>query len=59
MRFCLRTNLSETFMDKLFAVLAAIAVFGLAGCNTIEGAGKDVKAAGATVEKAADDAKPK
>ena len=27
--------------------------FGLAACNTIEGAGKDVKAAGGAVEKAA------
>jgi len=30
----------------------------LAGCNTVEGAGRDVKATGAAVEKAADKAKP-
>ena len=30
----------------------------LAGCNTVEGAGKDVKAGGAAVERAADKAKP-
>ena len=28
-----------------------------AGCNTIEGAGKDIKAGGAAIEKAADQAK--
>jgi predicted small secreted protein len=37
------------------AVLAVL----LGACNTIEGAGKDVKATGAAVERAADDAKPK
>ena len=39
------------------AVLAAMMVL-VAGCNTVEGAGKDVKATGAAVEKAADKAKP-
>ncbi len=29
------------------------ALFVLAGCNTIEGVGKDVKKAGSTVEEAA------
>jgi len=42
-------------MMKRLAVLALLLAFGagLAGCNTIEGAGKDVKAAGDAVEKAA------
>jgi entericidin B len=45
-------------MKTLIAVIAlAGMVLGLAGCNTIEGAGKDVKAAGAAVEKAAQQAK--
>ena len=35
------------------AVMAAIAV-GVAACNTVEGAGKDVKAAGGAIEKAAE-----
>ena len=35
----------------LFVVVAACALAG--GCNTIEGAGKDIKAAGGAVEKAA------
>ena len=39
---------------KLATLLAAaVALAALAGCNTIEGAGKDVKAAGTAVEKAA------
>jgi predicted small secreted protein len=37
-------------------VLGAFGV-GLAACNTVEGAGQDVKAAGSAVEKAADKAK--
>ena len=39
------------------AVIAASIVF-IAGCNTVEGAGKDVKATGQAVENAADKAKP-
>jgi|CXWL01.1.fsa_nt_gi predicted small secreted protein len=36
------------------AVIAAIALAILAGCNTIEGAGRDIQSAGRTVEDAAD-----
>ena len=32
---------------------------GLAGCNTISGVGKDVKAGGQAIETAADKSKPK
>ena len=39
------------------AMLAAMLAM-LAGCNTVEGAGRDVKATGAAVERAADKAKP-
>jgi len=35
-----------------FACIAAVAL-AAAGCNTIEGAGKDIKAAGGGIEKAA------
>jgi entericidin B len=42
----------------LIALMGAFAL-SLAACNTIEGAGKDVKATGAAVEKAADESKPK
>jgi predicted small secreted protein len=47
-------------MMKKLAALAAIAgiVIGVSACNTVEGAGKDVKAAGTGIEKAADKAKP-
>jgi predicted small secreted protein len=45
-------------LNKL-AVLLVLAglVVVVTGCNTMEGAGKDVKAAGGAVEKAADKAK--
>ncbi|MGE5089015.1 MAG: entericidin A/B family lipoprotein [Candidatus Levyibacteriota bacterium] len=43
---------------KLVAWLALAGLLaGLAGCNTIEGAGKDIKAAGQAVERAAKDSK--
>ncbi|MEO8346068.1 MAG: entericidin A/B family lipoprotein [Betaproteobacteria bacterium] len=47
-------------MFEKFAALAIMAgmVIGLAACNTVEGAGKDVKAAGQGIEKAAEKAKP-
>jgi len=41
--------------NKLVAFLALAGfAFVVAGCNTVEGMGKDVKATGAAVEKAAD-----
>jgi predicted small secreted protein len=41
-------------VKRLFVLLAIFAAATLAaGCNTIEGVGKDVKAAGSSVEKAA------
>lgn len=48
-------------MLKQFAALVVVAgiVAGVSGCNTIEGAGKDVKATGQAIETAADKAKPK
>ena len=38
-------------MKALIAVLATVAF--LAGCNTVQGVGKDVQKAGTAVEKAA------
>lgn len=38
-------------MKKLFAILVSALI--LAGCNTVEGIGKDVKKAGEAVEHAA------
>jgi len=46
-------------MKTLLIALASLSLFSLAACNTMEGAGKDVKATGAAVEKAAADSKPK
>jgi predicted small secreted protein len=45
---------------RQLATLAAAVVVAVAvvGCNTIEGAGKDLKAAGEGVEKAAAKSKP-
>jgi entericidin B len=47
-----------TFMKTITAVLFATLTMLVAGCNTVEGAGKDVKATGQAVERAADKAKP-
>lgn len=38
---------------KITTVIALAAAFGLLGCNTISGAGKDVSSAGKAVSKAA------
>jgi entericidin B len=44
-----------TMARKLVAVLSLIGMaFGLVACNTVEGVGKDVKATGQAIEKAAD-----
>jgi predicted small secreted protein len=45
-------------MKKLGALVIMMGfAIGLAACNTIEGAGKDVKAAGQGIEKAAEKSK--
>jgi entericidin B len=44
-------------MKLLMIVLLGFLSLSLSACNTIGGAGKDVKATGAAVEKAADNAK--
>jgi entericidin B len=46
-------------MPKKLFILVVLSCLGLAvtGCNTIEGAGKDVKAAGGAIEKAAEKTK--
>jgi predicted small secreted protein len=46
-------------MKALTTLVVAALLATLAGCNTVEGAGKDVKATGNAVERAADSAKPK
>ncbi len=46
-------------MKAMMIVLLGMLGVSLTACNTVEGAGKDVKATGAAVEKAADEAKPR
>jgi len=36
-------------------LLGAVSVFSLTGCNTLEGAGKDIEAAGDGIQDAAND----
>ena len=46
-------------MKKIIAMVALLAFALVAmGCNTVEGAGQDIKATGQAVEKAANKAKP-
>jgi predicted small secreted protein len=44
-------------MRKLFGLAVVAGALLVSACNTIEGAGKDVKSAGDTVAKTADGAK--
>ena len=45
-------------LTKLFALFMLAGIFFAAtGCNTIEGAGKDIKAAGGAIEKSAEKTK--
>lgn len=43
-------------MKMTFAAIAFILATTVAACNTVEGAGQDVQAAGQAIEKTADDA---
>ncbi len=42
-------------MTKLTVPIALVALLALGACNTVEGAGKDMKSAGRTVTKSADE----
>lgn len=44
-------------MKKSLIVVVSLAALGLAACNTVEGAGKDVSSAGKAVSKTARDVK--
>jgi predicted small secreted protein len=61
-RVVARTSLpplaKETNMKAIAAALLGLMMLATAGCNTVEGAGKDVKATGQAVERAADKSKP-
>ncbi len=44
-------------LTKALGLLALTAMFGLAACNTMEGAGQDIQKAGSKIEKSADEHK--
>jgi predicted small secreted protein len=47
-------------MSRTATLLAMLGILTFcAGCNTVEGVGKDVKATGQAIENTADKAKPK
>ena len=46
-------------MRKLMLLMVVAAGLTTAACNTVSGAGKDVKAAGQAVTQTAEDTKPK
>ena len=56
-----KATMWEMVMLKRIVALLMLAgiVLGVASCNTVEGAGRDIKATGNAIEKAADSAKPK
>jgi predicted small secreted protein len=45
--------------NRIIIATGLVAGLLLSACNTVEGAGKDVKSAGKAVEKTADDVKKK
>ena len=47
----------ETHMNRSLVIVALIAGLGLAACNTVAGAGKDVSSVGKATTKAANDVK--
>ena len=44
-------------MRRIFVLAAIVASMAVAACNTVQGAGEDVKSAGDAVSDAAEDAK--
>lgn len=50
-------KLQVTKMNKILAVLLLVAIGGLLGCSTIEGAGKDIQSGGKAVSDTAKDVK--
>ena len=42
-------------MKPFLMLTVVLMIFGLSGCETMEGFGKDVKSLGESIEKAADD----
>jgi len=53
----MQSSLRGTTMKTLLATLAAVFIATLAGCNTIEGAGKDLERGGEKVQDTAKEVK--
>ena len=51
--------MKKAVVPVLMALATAWTLSTLAACNTVEGAGRDVKSAGKAVERTAEDAKPR
>lgn len=51
-----RQDRSHKMMHALLAAMFVGAIIGLTGCNTTEGVGRDIEAAGDAIGDAADDA---
>jgi predicted small secreted protein len=51
--------MKNNYLRFAFIGLSALLIFHIAGCNTIEGVGKDVKRAGESIEKAGENGKKK
>ena len=49
--------MNKTMRTSLLASLLGLSLVGLAGCNTVEGVGKDVQEVGEEIEEEAEDAK--
>lgn len=50
-------NKQVIVMKNLIALILLVAIGGLSGCNTIEGAGKDIQSGGDAVSETARDVK--
>lgn len=48
--------MSRTFTSPLIALAALIGAASLSACNTVQGVGEDVEAAGQAVDEAAEEA---
>ena len=46
--------MAKKLVQALSVIAMAIAAVAITACNTVEGAGKDIKAGGQAIEKAAD-----
>lgn len=49
----------KTHLTKLAALLAMTAALGVSACNTVKGAGTDIKKTGDAIEDTAEKSKPR